>query len=65
MQACQWVDFPCGGCVPNGRLTEAVLLPDGFKGMQEHSSADYLKRTEANVVDSDATLVMTNGKPVY
>ena len=31
--------------------------------MQEHDSADYLKRTEANVVDSDATLVMTSGKP--
>ena len=63
LQACQWIDFPYGGWVPKGRLTEAGPLPDTFKGMQEHDSADYLKRTEANVVDSDATLVMTSGKP--
>ena len=65
LQACQWIDFPYGGWVPRGRLTEAGPLADTFKGMQEHASVDYLKRTEANVVDSDATLVMTNGKPVY
>ena len=63
LQACQWIDFPYGGWVPKGRLTEVGPLPDTFKGMQEHPSADYLKRTEANVVDSDATLVMTSGKP--
>ena len=63
LQACQWIDFPYGGWVPKGRLTEAGPLPPTFKGMQEHPSADYLKRTEANVVDSDATLIMTHGKP--
>lgn len=63
LDACRWIDFPYGGWVPKGRKTEAGLLPDIYKGMQEHSSADYLKRTEANVVDSDATLVMTHGKP--
>ena len=31
--------------------------------MKVHPSDDYLKRTEANVFDSDATLVMTHGKP--
>ena len=63
LQACQWIDFPYGGWVPMGRLTEAGTLPGTFKGMQEHSSADYLKRTEANVVDSDATLLLCHGKP--
>lgn len=63
LQACQWIDFPYGGWVPKGRLTEAGPLPAIYKGMQEHPSADYLKRTEANVVDSDATLVLCHGKP--
>jgi hypothetical protein len=63
LEACQWIDFPYGGWVPKGRRTEAGTLQDRFKGMQEHPSADYLKRTEANVVDSDATLVLTPGRP--
>jgi hypothetical protein len=63
LQACQWIDFPYGGWVPKGRLTEAEPLPLVYKGMQEHSSADYLARTEANVVDSDATLVLCHGRP--
>lgn len=63
LEACQWIDFPYGGWIPKGRLTENGPLPDTFKGMQEHPSADYLKRTEANVVDSDATVVLCHGKP--
>ena len=63
LEACQWIDFPYGGWVPKGRLTENGPLPNTFKGMQEHTSADYLKRTEANVVDSDATVVLCHGKP--
>lgn len=31
--------------------------------MKEHPSDDYLKRTEANVVDSDATIVLCHGRP--
>ena len=30
LQACQWIDFPYGGWVPKGRLTEAGPLPDTF-----------------------------------
>ena len=63
LDACRWIDFPYGGWMPKGRKTEAGTLPDIYEGMQEHSSADYLARTEANVVDSDATLVMTHSKP--
>ncbi len=63
LDACRWIDFPYGGWVPKGRKTEVGTLPLTYKGMQEHSSAEYLPRTEANVVDSDATLVMTHGKP--
>ena len=63
LEACQWIDFPYGGWVPKGRLTENGPLPNTFKGMQEHLSDDYLIRTEANVVDSDATVVLSHGKP--
>ena len=63
LDACQWIDFPCGGWVPKGRKTEAGTLPPVYKGMVEHSSSEYLPRTEANVVDSDATLILTSGKP--
>lgn len=26
LQACQWIDFPYGGWVPKGRLTEALIV---------------------------------------
>ena len=45
-----------GGC-RNG------TIPAKYAGLQETSSADYSKRTEANVVDSDATVVFCYGKP--
>ncbi len=63
LDACRWVKFPYGGWVPKGRRTEAGTLSPIYKDMQEHPSPEYLPRTEANVVDSDATLVMTHGKP--
>lgn len=63
LDACRWIEFPYGGWVPKGRLTEDGMLSLLYKGMQEHSSAEYLPRTEANVVDSDATLILTSGKP--
>lgn len=63
LDACQWIDFPYGGWVPKGRKTEAGTLPPDYKMMVEHTSSEYLPRTEANVVDSDATLILTSGKP--
>ena len=63
LDACIWIDFPYGGWVPKGRKTEDGSLNLLYKGMQEHPSADYLARTEANIADSDATLVLTHGKP--
>ncbi len=63
LDACRWVKFPYGGWVPKGRRTEAGTLSPIYEDMQEHSSPEYLPRTEANVVDSDATLILTSGKP--
>ena len=54
--------IPHGGWCPKGRKAEDGRIPDKY-GLLETSTADYLTRTEANVVDSDATLIITPGRP--
>ena len=46
--------------MPRGFLTEAGPRPDfaGLYGMREHQEADYVARTEANVREADATLII-------
>jgi hypothetical protein len=53
---------PCGGWCPKGRKSEAGRIPDKYP-LTEHSSPEYPVRTEANVVDSDGTLIFTYGQP--
>ncbi len=55
-------DIPHGGWCPKGRLSEAGRIPDRYQ-LQEMSSRQYQKRTEANVRDSDGTLILHFGKP--
>ena len=50
-----------GGWVPLGRLTEKGRLPVRYK-MQEINAIDYDQRTELNVMDSDGTLLFSDGK---
>ncbi len=52
----------CGGWCPKGRKSEAGRIPDKYP-VQEHKSADYPARTEANVIDSDGTLIFSYGEP--
>ena len=54
--------IPHGGWCPKGRKSEDGRIPDKYS-LQETSTADYLTRTEANVVDSDATLIITPSRP--
>lgn len=56
------VGRPCGGWCPKGRRAEDGRIPDRYP-LQEHESGAYHARTEANVLDSDGTLVFTRGKP--
>lgn len=63
LDAAIWCALPYGGWVPKGRKSEDGLIPYKYEGLKETSSADYLARTEANVVDSDATLVFCYGAP--
>jgi len=52
---------PCGGFVPKGRLAEDGRVPDGYP-VQECGSSDYALRTEMNVLQSGATLILYEGK---
>jgi len=52
-----------GGWVPRGRLAEDGPIPTRYGNLIETSSADARVRTEWNVRDSDATLVITQRAP--
>jgi len=56
------VNHPCGGWCPEGRKSEAGRIPDKYP-VTEHASSSYPDRTEANVADSDGTLIFTYGTP--
>jgi len=50
-----------GGWVPKGRITENGVLDDKYQ-VKEMQTANYNKRTEQNVIDSDGTLIISHGK---
>ena len=50
-----------GGWIPKGRLTENGMLDDKYH-LKEMETANYNKRTEQNVIDSDGTLIISHGK---
>ena len=52
----------CGGWCPAGRMAEDGTL-DARYPLRETPSGDAAQRTEWNVRDSDATLVLTAGGP--
>ncbi len=47
----------CGGWCPEGRLAEDGRIADRYP-LVELAGAGYLERTERNVLDSDATLIV-------
>ena len=49
-----------GGWVPKGRAAEDGPLPDRYR-VRETPSEDPAERTERNVADSDATLLISHG----
>jgi hypothetical protein len=54
-------ELPHNGWCPKGRKQErGKTIPAQYQ-LKEMNTSDYLKRTEANVVDSDATLILTFG----
>jgi hypothetical protein len=53
--------IPHGGWCPRGRLAEDGPIPDRYR-LTETESAEYSVRTERNVLDSDATLILFRGE---
>jgi hypothetical protein len=49
--------LPCGGWCPRGRRAEDGPIDPGYP-LRETPGDDYAERTEWNVRDSDATLVL-------
>jgi hypothetical protein len=52
--------IPHGGWIPRGRLTEDGPLPPEYQ-LQETRSNSYANRTEKNVLEADATLIISRG----
>lgn len=52
----------CGGWCPRGRLAEDGRI-HGRYPLRETATDEYAERTRLNVRDSDATLVLTRGRP--
>ncbi len=51
----------CGGWCPKGRASEQGPIPDRYP-LTETPSGDPAQRTEWNVRDTDATLIIAQGK---
>ena len=65
LQAAMDLGLDWGGWAPKGWRAEDGAIPALYRAnMQEHTSANYLGRTRRNVVDSHATLIVTNAYPL-
>jgi len=60
LEAAIYCELPHGGWCPRGRKAEDGRIPEKYQ-LAEMNSAEYIARTEANVIDSDATVVFTFG----
>lgn len=64
LDAAIFCGLPFSGWVPLNRWTEHGALSPKYTSMKETPSADPAQRTEWNVRDSDATLIIVHG-PLY
>ncbi len=55
--------FEYGGSIPKGRKAEDGPIDERYDKLTELDSDNYKVRTEKNVLDADATIVFTSGKP--
>jgi len=62
LDAAMALGIPHGGWCPKGRLAEDGPIRSIYQ-LTETDSAVYAVRTERNVVDSDATLIVCRGRP--
>ena len=62
LEAALDLGFSYGGYIPKGRRAEDGMVPLKFAAMTEDTRKDYLHRTELNVINSDATLILSRTK---
>jgi hypothetical protein len=60
LDAARSLGIPCGGWCPRGRWSESGPIPPHYP-LSETPSADPAQRTEWNVRDADATLIIAPG----
>ena len=60
LDAAMAAGIPVGGYCPRGRRAEDGRIPERYP-LTELSSEDYRERTEMNVMQSDATLILALG----
>ncbi len=63
LDAAKAVGFPSGGWCPKGRKAEDGKIPPQYP-LQETPNSEYKQRTEWNVRDSDATLILVQKTPL-
>lgn len=56
------LEIPHGGWCPQGRRAEDGRIPLLYR-LSESDSPEYAARTERNVLDGDATLILCRGRP--
>ena len=61
LEAAIALGIPHGGWCPRGRTAEDGPIPSRYE-LQETDSPDYAVRTERNVLDADATLIVYRGR---
>ena len=61
LDAALQLDIECGGWCPLGRRAEDGPIASHYP-LTETDSARYEQRTELNIIDSDATLIITCGR---
>jgi predicted Rossmann fold nucleotide-binding protein DprA/Smf involved in DNA uptake len=55
-------NFEIGGFVPKGRRAEDGKISPEYPNLIETATRNYAERTELNVQNSDATLIVSHGK---
>ncbi len=62
LDAAAELGIPHGGWCPAGRRAEDGVIPPVYQ-LAETDSPDYAERTERNVLEADATLILCCGRP--